>query len=154
AGFRVAEVPISFGARARGDSKMGLRIALEAAWKVPALAIEALRERLRASGRMEAYRRIAFWWLASRALVLGGAPTGRAVGWHGPTWSPTLPHEPFALLRAWDGRWYHMVAERGYLLVPGHQSDPAFFPLLPALMNVLHAMGIPLVAGGIVFVNL
>jgi dolichol-phosphate mannosyltransferase len=43
-GFRVVEVPIVFRERTRGTSKMTPRIALEAAWKVPAL-------RLRGPGR-------------------------------------------------------------------------------------------------------
>ena len=42
AGFRVREVPIVFHERRAGASKMSLRIALEAVWKVPALR---LRER-------------------------------------------------------------------------------------------------------------
>jgi dolichol-phosphate mannosyltransferase len=37
AGFRIAEVPIDFGARRAGRSKMSVRIAAEALWKVPAL---------------------------------------------------------------------------------------------------------------------
>jgi dolichol-phosphate mannosyltransferase len=36
-GLRVEEVPITFRERVRGDSKMSLRIAAEAAWVVPAL---------------------------------------------------------------------------------------------------------------------
>jgi dolichol-phosphate mannosyltransferase len=38
-GFRVAEVPISFGARRAGRSKMSVRIAAEALWAVPALRV-------------------------------------------------------------------------------------------------------------------
>jgi dolichol-phosphate mannosyltransferase len=37
AGFRVAEVPIAFGARRAGSSKMSIRIAAEALWMVAAL---------------------------------------------------------------------------------------------------------------------
>jgi dolichol-phosphate mannosyltransferase len=37
AGFRVAEVPITFRERDAGDSKMSPRIALEAMWRVPGL---------------------------------------------------------------------------------------------------------------------
>ncbi len=37
AGFQVAEVPITFSQRAAGTSKMNARIALEAAWRIPAL---------------------------------------------------------------------------------------------------------------------
>jgi dolichol-phosphate mannosyltransferase len=36
-GLRVEEVPITFRERRRGESKMSARIALEAAWRVPAL---------------------------------------------------------------------------------------------------------------------
>jgi dolichol-phosphate mannosyltransferase len=37
AGFKVVEIPITFRDRRVGESKMNARIALEAAWKVPAL---------------------------------------------------------------------------------------------------------------------
>jgi dolichol-phosphate mannosyltransferase len=46
AGFRVAEVPITFVDRVAGGSKMSGSVALEAAWKVPALRVAALRGRL------------------------------------------------------------------------------------------------------------
>jgi dolichol-phosphate mannosyltransferase len=39
AGFRVAEVPIAFGTRRSGRSKMSVRIAAEALWMVPALRV-------------------------------------------------------------------------------------------------------------------
>jgi Gpi18-like mannosyltransferase len=45
-------------------------------------------------------------------------------------------------LDRWDGTWYRMVARGGYLLVPGRPSDPAFFPLYPIMLRVLHAAGI------------
>lgn len=45
-------------------------------------------------------------------------------------------------LDRWDGRWYRMVARGGYLLVPGRQSDPAFFPLYPILLRILHSAGL------------
>ena len=35
-----------------------------------------------------------------------------------------------------------MVARGGYLLVPGRQSDPAFFPLYPIMLRVVHAAGV------------
>lgn len=41
AGFRVTEVPIVFRDRRLGASKMTARVALEAAWKVPALRLAA-----------------------------------------------------------------------------------------------------------------
>ena len=46
AGFRVAEVPIVFTERATGRSKMTAAIALEAAVRVPALRLRALRGRV------------------------------------------------------------------------------------------------------------
>ena len=41
AGFSVTELPITFGARRAGESKMSARIALEALWKVPALRMRS-----------------------------------------------------------------------------------------------------------------
>jgi dolichol-phosphate mannosyltransferase len=46
AGFRVVEIPITFVDREVGGSKMSRAIVLEAAWKVPALRLAALRGRL------------------------------------------------------------------------------------------------------------
>ncbi len=46
AGFRVAEVPITFADREAGSSKMSKGIFLEAVWKVPALRLAALRGRV------------------------------------------------------------------------------------------------------------
>lgn len=48
-GFRVAEVPILFRDRRLGASKMTARVALEAAWKVPALRLAAGLRRRRAA---------------------------------------------------------------------------------------------------------
>ena len=46
AGFRVAEVPISFVDRTAGGSKMSRAIVLEAIWKVTVLRVQALAGRL------------------------------------------------------------------------------------------------------------
>lgn len=46
AGYRVREVPIVFVERQAGRSKLSRRIVLEAAWKVPALRLAALRGKL------------------------------------------------------------------------------------------------------------
>ena len=46
AGFRVAEVPITFSERERGGSKMSRSIVLEAVWRVPALRLRAVLGRL------------------------------------------------------------------------------------------------------------
>ena len=43
AGFRVAEVPITFVDRTRGGSKMSRSIVLEAIWRVPLLRLAAVR---------------------------------------------------------------------------------------------------------------
>ena len=69
---------------------------------------------------------IAGWWAASRLLVFVSAAIVGAVGPRGYTHQAAIAH-PFGLLGAWDGRWYRTVAENGYLLEPGRQSDPAFF---------------------------
>jgi dolichol-phosphate mannosyltransferase len=46
AGFRVVEVPITFADREVGGSKMSKAIVVEAIWKVPALRLRALMNRL------------------------------------------------------------------------------------------------------------
>jgi len=47
AGFRVVELPITFSDREAGASKMSRSIVLEAVWRVPYLAFQALTGRLR-----------------------------------------------------------------------------------------------------------
>ena len=47
AGFRVVEIPITFVDREAGSSKMNRAIVLEAVWRVPYLALQALLGRLR-----------------------------------------------------------------------------------------------------------
>jgi len=92
-------------------------------------------------------------WLAASRLVVFGVflalfeigPAGRI--------GPRFYRWPLQLLGAWDGHWYARVADRGYLLIPGRQSDPAFFPLYPILMRGLHAAGIPLVVAGVLIAN-
>jgi dolichol-phosphate mannosyltransferase len=55
AGFAVVEVPIVFRDRRRGESKMSWRIALEAAWLVPALRHAARGAVQRDAGRAQAH---------------------------------------------------------------------------------------------------
>ena len=52
----------------------------------------------------------------------------------------------------WDGKWYLQAAFSGYGPAPaaGHQSPWPFFPLLPGLLGILHALRLP--AGPIVIV--
>jgi hypothetical protein len=67
------------------------------------------------------------WWGVGRLVAIGTALALRPTVW---------------TLDRWDGRWYRMVARGGYLLVPGRQSDPAFFPLYPILLRAIHAVGV------------
>ena len=84
--------------------------------------------------------------VASRTLVFP-TPTGWLLGWWGfgrlvaIATALALKQSVWTLDR-WDGRWYRMVARSGYLLVPGRQSDPAFFPLYPILLRIVHAAGL------------
>ena len=103
-------------------------------------------------------------WLVERASVIGWGAGSRvlvlaaALSLH---WA-RAPHGYFGRrifdhalgpLEAWDGVWYRRVAEHGYLLVPGHQSDPAFFPLYPMSLKVFSAFGISTGAVGVVLSN-
>jgi len=104
--------------------------------------------------RLRSYAQILAWGLGTRILVF--ATAALVVGLDRPegVLRAPLAARPFSLLTAWDGRWYRIVAERGYLLVPGRQSDPAFFPLLPILLSALHALGLSLAWAGLVVSNL
>jgi hypothetical protein len=79
------------------------------------------------------------WWALGRAVTIVAALTVHASIWE---------------LGIWDGRWYRMVARFGYLLVPGRQSDPAFFPLYSILLRASHGIGIPYELGGPLIANL
>ena len=114
----------------------------------------AVRDALRASTRARAWAAIGAWWLVSRAMVIVTAVVVQHAHWPHGRWSPSLAQHPLALLTAWDGRWYRMVAARGYLVVPGHQSDTAFFPLYPALLRVGRSLGLSPNATGLLLSNL
>jgi Mannosyltransferase (PIG-V) len=92
------------------------------------------------------------WGVMSRALILVVAAAVHFIGPAGFTRTDERVHL-FGLLGAWDGRWYRIVATHGYLLEPGRQSDPAFFPLFPLMLRGLHALGIGYLAGGLVISN-
>lgn len=96
---------------------------------------------------------VAGWWAASRALVLGTAAIMHVVGPRGLIGRDERAHL-FGALGAWDGRWYRTVAATGYLLEPGRQSDPAFFPLYPLLLRALHGFGLGYLAAGVVLSQL
>jgi hypothetical protein len=93
-------------------------------------------------------------WAASRALVVATAAVVQALRWPRPTWYASTGHRSLAVLQAWDARWYRVVAARGYLDIPHHQSDTAFFPLFPALMNVLRPLGLSSWTSGLLLANL
>jgi hypothetical protein len=92
------------------------------------------------------------WWLIGRAIVFVTAIIVAAVGPVGYLRSE-LAHGPLSLLNSWDGRWYQHVAAAGYLLVPGRQSDPAFFPLYPLLLRATHEFGLGFPAAGLLISN-
>jgi hypothetical protein len=92
------------------------------------------------------------WWAGSRAIVFGSALLIEAFGPRGLVGGDERAH-PAGILGAWDGRWYRTVAENGYLLEPGRQSDPAFFPLYPMLLRVVHATGFSYEAAGVLLAN-
>jgi hypothetical protein len=111
-----------------------------------------LRRADEASQRLRAFAWIAGWWFAGRAVIVA---TAVVVHRFGPTgWIKLVEHShSLGPLEAWDARWYRMVASSGYLLVPGRQSDPAFFPLFPALLRAGHAVGLGYTTSGLVFAN-
>jgi hypothetical protein len=64
--------------------------------------------------------------IGSRVLVLAAAAADHWLHWPG---GPPPPHgastsHTLSILSYWDGAWYRTVADQGYLLIPGRQSDP------------------------------
>ena len=95
---------------------------------------------------------ITAWWLAGRAIVVATLVVVHHVG--PSAWTRLVSHATaLGPLEAWDGRWYRMVADNGYVLVPGRQSDPAFFPLFPVLLRGGHALGVSYSTAGLVLAN-
>jgi hypothetical protein len=99
-------------------------------------------------------RQIFVWWAGARALVLGAAFAVHAAGRTYGYYSHAVLTKPFGALAVWDGIWYRRVAVHGYLFVPGHQNDTAFFPLYPVLLRAAHVTGLPLDAAGFLLSNL
>lgn len=96
---------------------------------------------------------VAGWWGATRTLVFGTAAIMHSAGPRGLIGHDAKAHW-FGALGAWDGRWYRTVAENGYLLQPGRQSDPAFFPLFPLLLRGLHGIGLGYLTAGLIVAQL
>jgi hypothetical protein len=93
--------------------------------------------------------------LGSRVLVLGAAAADHRLHWpHGPVpvHGASTTHT-LSVLSYWDGVWYRTIAEQGYLLIPGRQSDPAFFPLFPIVLRALEGLGLSFLTTGILVAN-
>jgi Mannosyltransferase (PIG-V) len=117
-------------------------------------AVEPAARALGWSGWLAERRAIFVWWAGARALVLITALVIYAVGRPYGYFPQTVLAKPFGALTVWDGIWYRRIAVHGYLFVPGHQSDTAFFPLYPVLLRAVHATGLPLDAAGLLLSNL
>jgi hypothetical protein len=76
-------------------------------------------------------------WAWSRALTFFGVAfigwIGRPRGAHGV--SHLLPPGPLGL---WDGQWYILISKYGYDPMLWHGNAPAFFPLYPFLIGLVH----------------
>jgi hypothetical protein len=119
---------------------------------------EQIAERLPAHVRSRALTasptiRLVGWWAISRGIVFGCAAILHWFRWPEGYFQPEF-RSVLGVLAAWDGRWYDQVARNGYLLIPGHQSDPAFFPLYPILLRAGHAVGFSYAAAGIAISNI
>jgi hypothetical protein len=103
---------------------------------------------------LRARRQILVWALGSRVVVFFCAFLGAQLHWPRGFFGLHEFAHRLAFLESWDGGWYRRVAAQGYLLVPGRQSDPAFFPLFPILLRALHAMGFSYFTSGVLLANL
>jgi len=95
-------------------------------------------------------REIVLWWAATRALVVGCAFVVDWLRTPRGYFNAVLFRSPLGILEAWDGIWYRHVAAYGYILIPHHQSDPAFFPLYPLLLKIIGLTEISTGVGGVV----
>ena len=84
-------------------------------------------------------RTILGWWLASRVVTFAAFAVLGLIGPQG-WFGPRMYAGPLGLLGAWDGVWYLRIAEHGYVMIPGRESDPAFFPLFPIILRVGHEL--------------
>src|ERR1700758_249182 len=98
-------------------------------------------------------REIVAWWAASRGIVVASALFLHWVRAPRGYFGAHIFRHALGPLESWDGIWYRHIAAHGYLLVPGHQSDPAFFPFYPLLLKLMAAVGISTGAGGIIVSN-
>ncbi len=109
--------------------------------------------RTQALGWLAGRRTLVVWWMGSRGIVLVAALWLHVLRVPRGYFGEAVFAHPFGALEAWDGLWYRQVAERGYLLIPGHQSDPAFFPFYSVLLKLVGATGLPLGVAGLLLSN-
>ena len=107
----------------------------------------------RARRLLDRWRPVLTWWAASRLVTLAAFVVLELAGPQGYFGQP-LYAKPLALLSSWDGVWYARIAQHGYLLVPGAQSDPAFFPLYPIVLRLFALAKIPPTISGPIVSNL
>ena len=108
----------------------------------------------RSAAWLRARKEILAWALASRVVVLVCALFDQLLRWPRGFFGAQEFGHGLGILGSWDGRWYQNVAAHGYLLVPGHQSNPAFFPLFPIVLRSLHWTGLSFRGAGVVVANL
>lgn len=75
-------------------------------------------------------------WAISRVVVLGYAAAVQEFGLGMRRWQPGFSRYPFELLNRWDSHWYREIASSGYLILPHHHSDTAFFPLYALVLRL------------------
>lgn len=98
------------------------------------------------------WRPLLAWWAVSRLVTLLAFLVLRAIGPQD-HFGAQFYRGPLGLFGTWDGVWYQRVAQHGYLLIPGQQSDPAFFPFFPLLLRALHELALPYTAAGVLVSN-
>lgn len=106
------------------------------------------------TARSRAWLLLLAWAALTRAVVLAASVVLHYAQWPRHYYANDIAQHAFGALGTWDGGWYRIVAMRGYLLVPGRQSDPAFFPLYPVVLRLLHEAGLPLLAAALIVSNL
>lgn len=102
---------------------------------------------------VERWRPVLRWWALSRLITLAAFGVLELFGPRG-SLGPQFYGRPLELLSSWDGVWYSRIAQHGYLLVPGMQSDTAFFPLYPLILHAWNAVGVPPHVSGPIVSNL